>query len=78
MSVTEWEDGKVLTWSGKWHTRYPMNSRDPHQVRTLCGAYGYTFEGVPRYVRRLMDITNGVKPAPLCKKCARYPEQETT
>lgn len=71
MSVENWELGQVLTWSGKWHIPFPGEDPVRNQVRTLCGAYGYTFEGLPRYVQRLMDIAKGVKAAPVCKLCER-------
>lgn len=74
MSVENWEQGQVLTWSGKWHiAMYAHELADPNKdnVRALCGAQGYKINGIPRYHERLVAIATGAKTAPLCKLCER-------
>lgn len=68
MRTPNWDNNQVLTWSGKWH----IAREDPYgkqSMRTLCGAYGYTRDSVPK-TPRLQSIAQGDTQAPACKKCA--------
>lgn len=85
-----WDQGQVLTWSGKWHIIYAALDTGPDRqtgyARALCGVSGYRRDHVPRYVARLQSITCGRVKAPVCKKCeksaaaqaAEAPETEAT
>lgn len=74
MTAPNWDQNQVLTWSGKWHIAiaaiHPEFANKDY-LPTLCGAYGYKQDRVPRYVGRLQAIASGMKPAPVCKKCQR-------
>lgn len=68
-----WPEGKVLSWSGKWHIPRmpgPAAPRKGRQLVTLCGAYGYVAGEVPETASdRLQRIVSGRRSAPECRRC---------
>ena len=76
MSAPNWDQGHVLTWSGKWHIMRPaFFVAGKTEQRAYCGAYGYTKDTVP-CTYRLLSIRNGPTQAPICKKCQRAQAKE--
>ena len=52
MSAPNWDQGMVLTWSGKWHILNPAWLTGKNQDRAYCGAYVYTKpDELPRYAQ---------------------------
>ena len=75
MSAPEWGQGYGLSRSGRWHLI-------AHHSGTLCGTYVYRDREINRGSwrnERLVSIADGIKPALICKKCAKAKAaQETT
>lgn len=64
------DEGMVLTWSGRWH--WPLTDRPPRRhepaVQTLCGAQGYSDRnalGSYDWLHKFADDPN----TPVCKRC---------
>ena len=79
MSAPEWDQGWMLSWSGRWHIpREIVNCPHGLVAKTYCGTTGYSNRDALTPVH-LRDVVIGELSAPLCKKCAKAKSaQETT